>query len=70
MGLVGRRIIMSKKPFFDHFRKLNIRILLSIAIVVIFSVIVYTNYSSIYNFLVKPLLKACYSTADVVAFTI
>ena len=61
---------MSKKPFFDHFRELNIRILLSLAVVVIFSVIVYTNYSSIYNFLVKPLLNAGYSNDDLVAFTI
>ena len=61
---------MSKKPFFDHFRELNIRILLSLAVVVIFSVIVYTNYTSIYNFLVKPLLNAGYSNDDLVAFTI
>ena len=70
MGLVGRRIIMSKKPFFDHFRELNIRILLSLAVIAIFSVIVYTNYSNIYNFLVKPLLNAGYSNDDLVAFTI
>ena len=70
MGLAGRRIIMSKKPFFDHFRELNIRIFLSLAVIAIFSVIVYTNYSSIYNFLVKPLLNAGYSNDDLVAFTI
>ena len=61
---------MSKKPFFDHFRELNIRILLSLAVIAIFSVIVYTNYSNIYNFLVKPLLNAGYSNDDLVAFTI
>ena len=70
MGLVGRRVIMSKKPFFDHFKELNIRIFASLAFVLILSVIVYANYSIIYNFLVKPLLNAGYSNADLVAFTI
>ena len=70
MGLVRRRIIMSKKPFFDHFKELNIRIFASLTVVLISSVIVYTNYSTIYNLLVKPLLNAGYSNADLVAFTI
>jgi sec-independent protein translocase protein TatC len=70
MGLVGRRIIMSKKPFFDHFKELNIRIFASLTIVLVFAIIVYANYSTIYNFLVQPLLNAGYSNADLVAFTI
>lgn len=61
---------MSKKPFFDHFKELNIRIFASLSVVVVFSLIVYTNYSTIYNLLVKPLLNAGYSTTDLVAFTI
>lgn len=61
---------MSKKPFFDHFKELNIRIFASLFVVVVFSLIVYTNYSTIYNLLVKPLLNAGYSTTDLVAFTI
>ena len=61
---------MSKKRFFDHFKELNIRIFASLFVVVVFSLIVYTNYSTIYNLLVKPLLNAGYSTTDLVAFTI
>jgi len=61
---------LSKKPFFDHFKELNIRIFASLFVVVVFSLIVYTNYSTIYNLLVKPLLNAGYSTTDLVAFTI
>jgi sec-independent protein translocase protein TatC len=61
---------LSKKPFFDHFKELNIRIFASLSVVVVFSLIVYTNYSTIYNLLVKPLLNAGYSTTDLVAFTI
>lgn len=61
---------MSKKPFFDHFKELNIRIFASLSVVVVFSLIVYTNYSTIYNLLVKPLLNAGYSNTDLVAFTI
>lgn len=70
MGLVGRRIIMNKKPFFEHFKELNIRIIASLLVVIFFSVIIYINYSTIYNFLVTPLLNAGYSNADLVAFTI
>ena len=70
MGLAGRRIIMSKKPFFDHFKELNIRIFASLTVVLVFAIIVYANYSNIYNFLVQPLLIAGYSNADLVAFTI
>jgi len=61
---------LSKKPFFDHFKELNIRIFASLFVVVVFSLIVYTNYSTIYNLLAKPLLNAGYSTTDLVAFTI
>lgn len=61
---------MSKKPFFDHFKELNIRIFASLSVVAVFSLIVYTNYSTIYNLLVKPLLNAGYSNTDLVAFTI
>lgn len=70
MGLVRRRIIMSKKPFFEHFKELNIRIFISLLVTVTFSVMVYTNYSTIYNFLINPLLNAGYSNTDLVAFTI
>ena len=61
---------MSKKPFFDHFKELNIRILFSLVFFLIISGIVYTNYSTNYDFLISPLLNAGYSNTDLVAFTI
>ena len=61
---------MSKKPFFDHFKELNIRILVSLVFFLIISGIVYTNYSTNYDFLISPLLNAGYSNTDLVAFTI
>jgi Sec-independent protein secretion pathway component TatC len=61
---------VSKKPFFDHFKELNIRILFSLVFFLIISGIVYANYSTIYDFLISPLLNAGYSNTDLVAFTI
>lgn len=39
-------------------------------VVTIFFIITYFNYSTIYEILINPLLKAGYSTTDLVAFTI
>jgi|TARA_B100001094_G_scaffold88094_1_gene84271 sec-independent protein translocase protein TatC len=61
---------VSKKPFFDHFKELNIRILFSLVFFLIISGIVYANYSTNYDFLISPLLNAGYSNTDLVAFTI
>ena len=57
MGLAGRRITMNKKPFFDHFKELNIRIIASLTIVLIFAIIVYANYSTIYNGWCKDMIN-------------
>ena len=39
-------------------------------VITIFFIITYFNYSTIYEILINPLLKAGYSTTDLVAFTI
>lgn len=39
-------------------------------VITIFFIITYYNYSTIYEILINPLLKAGYSTTDLVAFTI
>ncbi len=70
MGLVRRGINLDNKKFFEHFKELNYRILISLFIVSIFFTIVYINYGSIYEILTSPLLNAGYSTDELVAFTI
>ena len=61
---------MENKKFFDHFKELNYRIYTSLMVITIFFIITYFNYSTIYEILINPLLKAGYSTTDLVAFTI
>ena len=61
---------MEQKPFFDHFKELNQRIILSIVVLVSAFVLFYINYTDIYNLLTNPLVEAGYSKADLVAFTI
>ena len=58
------------KPFFDHFKELNQRIILSIVVLVSAFVLFYINYTDIYNLLTNPLVEAGYTKADLVAFTI
>ena len=70
MGLVRRGINLDNKKFFEHFKELNYRILISLFIVSIFFTIVYINYGSIYEILTSPLLNAGYSMDELVAFTI
>ena len=59
-----------KKTFFEHLKELNIRLMISISILIIFSVIVYRNYSYFLDYLVKPLVEAGYSVDNIFAITI
>ena len=59
-----------KKPFFDHLKELNLRFLFSISGMLIFSIIVYINYSYFIDFLIKPLKDAGYSVENIFAITI
>ena len=59
-----------KKPFFDHLKELNYRLMISIGVIVIFSSIVYFNYSYFVDYLTKPLIDAGYSVDNIFAITI
>ena len=59
-----------KKPFFDHLKELNYRLMISIGVLIVFSSIVYINYSYFVDFLIKPLIDAGYSVDNIFAITI
>ncbi len=59
-----------KKPFFEHLKELNRRVLFSVLLLISFSVIVYLNYSFFLDYLVKPLVDAGYSVDNIFAITI
>ena len=59
-----------KKPFFDHLKELNYRLMISIGAIIIFSSIVYFNYSYFVDYLTKPLIDAGYSVDNIFAITI
>jgi len=59
-----------KKPFFDHLKELNIRLMSSVTVLIIFSIIIYLNYSYFLDYLVKPLIEAGYSVDNIFAITI
>ena len=59
-----------KKPFFDHLKELNYRLMFSIGVIIIFSSIVYFNYSYFVDYLTKPLIDAGYSADNIFAITI
>ena len=59
-----------KKPFFDHLKELNLRLFLSISVLLLFSIIVYINYSFFIDFLITPLKEAGYSVENIFAITI
>ena len=59
-----------KKPFFDHLKELNIRFIVSISSLILFSILVYINYSFFIDFLISPLREAGYSVENIFAITI
>tara|TARA_B100001250_G_scaffold386374_1_gene382842 strand:- start:2684 stop:3376 length:693 start_codon:yes stop_codon:yes gene_type:complete len=59
-----------KKPFFDHLKELNVRLIISVAVLILFSSLVYNNYSYFLDFLTKPLIDAGYSVDNIFAITI
>tara|TARA_B100001996_G_scaffold307279_1_gene248623 strand:+ start:2426 stop:3118 length:693 start_codon:yes stop_codon:yes gene_type:complete len=59
-----------KKPFFDHLKELNVRIIISISALFGLSSFVYINYSFFLNFLTKPLIDAGYGLENIFAITI
>ena len=59
-----------KKPFFEHLKELNIRILISIILIAIFSIYVYFKYSFFIEILNQPLIDAGYDESNIFALTI
>ena len=59
-----------KKPFFDHLKELNLRFIVSISSLILFSILVYIKYSFFIDFLVQPLREAGYSVDNIFAITI
>ena len=59
-----------KKPFLDHLKELNSRLFVSISGLLLFSIIVYMNYSFFIDFLINPLKEAGYSVENIFAITI
>ena len=59
-----------KKPFFEHLKELNIRILISIILIFIFSIYVYFKYSFFIEILNQPLIDAGYDESNIFALTI
>ena len=59
-----------KKPFFDHLKELNLRFIVSISSLILFSILVYIKYSFFLDFLVQPLREAGYSVDNIFAITI
>ncbi len=58
------------KPFFEHLQELNIRIIFSTVILILFSFVVYLNYSYFISYLTKPLIDAGYNVDNIFAITI
>ena len=59
-----------KKPFFDHLKELNTRILFSLLLILIFGIYVYIEYHFFVEILNKPLIDAGYDQSNIFALTI
>ena len=69
MGMDRKRRRM-KKPFFDHLKELNSRILFSLLLILIFGIYVYLKYEFFVEILNKPLIDAGYDQSNIFALTI
>ena len=69
MGMDRERRRM-KKPFFDHLKELNTRILFSLLLILIFGIYVYIEYHFFVEILNKPLIDAGYDQSNIFALTI
>ena len=59
-----------KKPFFEHLKELNLRIVISFALIIIFSIFIYVRYSVFIEVLNEPLVNAGYDKSNIFALTI
>jgi sec-independent protein translocase protein TatC len=59
-----------KKPFMDHLKELNYRILVSLSFISLIAIVVYIRYSFFVNLLLEPLINAGYDESNIFALTI
>ena len=59
-----------KKPFFEHLKELNTRILSSLLLIILFGIFVYLQYPFFVEILNKPLVDAGYDETNIFALTI
>ncbi len=59
-----------KKPFMEHLKELNTRILISFGLVIATSIIVYLQYPFFVDLLLNPLINAGYDQTNIFALTI
>ena len=59
-----------KKPFFEHLKELNTRILFSLLLIILFGIFVYLQYPFFVEILNKPLVDAGYDQTNIFALTI
>ena len=59
-----------KKPFFEHLKELNTRILSSLLLIILFGIFVYLQYPFFIEILNKPLVDAGYDQTNIFALTI
>ena len=54
-----------KKPFFEHLKELNTRILSSLLLIILFGIFVYLQYPFFVEILNKPLVDAGYDQTNI-----
>ena len=59
-----------KKPFFEHLKELNLRIVFSFSLIVVLSIFIYAKYSFFIEVLNEPLINAGYDKSNLFALTI
>ena len=59
-----------KKSFFEHLKELNLRIVISFSLIVIFSIFIYVRYPFFIQVLNEPLINAGYDKSNIFALTI
>ena len=59
-----------KKPFFEHLKELNLRIVFSFSLIVVLSIFIYAKYSFFIEVLNEPLINAGYDKSNIFALTI
>ena len=57
-----------KKTFFEHLKELNLRIFISLSLVIIFSIFIYVRYPVFIQVLNEPLINAGYDKSNIAHF--